>query len=96
MESANAQLDASVENYDAAMVTLLADVATNYVQYRVAQQRIKIARDNLRFQERLVAVAARQQKVGTANVLDVEQLRTLMEQTRSTIPSLEITRRTGE
>ncbi|MGO9600737.1 MAG: efflux transporter outer membrane subunit [Isosphaeraceae bacterium] len=90
VESANAQLDASVENYDAAMVTLLADVATNYTQYRVAQQRIKIALDNLRLQERLVAVAARQQKVGTANVLDVEQLRTLMEQTRSTIPALEI------
>ena len=51
VESANASLDASVENYDAALVTLLADVATNYVQYRVAQQRIKIARDNVRTQE---------------------------------------------
>src|SRR5262249_24857434 len=50
VESANARLDASVENYDAALVTLLGDVATNYVQYRVAQQRIKIARDNLGMQ----------------------------------------------
>jgi NodT family efflux transporter outer membrane factor (OMF) lipoprotein len=70
---------------------LLADVATNYVQYRVAQQRIKIARDNVRIQERLVAVVEQQQKVGTATSLDVEQLRTLLEQTRSTIPSLQIT-----
>src|SRR5512142_2183909 len=92
VESANARLDASVETYDAALVTLLADVATNYVQYRVAQQRIEIARDNLRTQERLVALAERQQKVGTATSLDVEQLRTLVEQTRSTIPALEITR----
>jgi NodT family efflux transporter outer membrane factor (OMF) lipoprotein len=92
VESANASLDASVENYDAALVTLLADLATNYVQYRVAQQRIKIARDNLQLQERLVAVAQRQQRVGTATVLDAEQLRTLMEQTRSSIPALEITR----
>src|SRR5262245_57824023 len=46
IESANANLDTSVENYDAALVTLLANVATNYVQYRVAQQRIKIAEDN--------------------------------------------------
>ena len=91
VESANAGLDASVENYDDALVTLLADLATNYVQYRVAQQRIKIVRDNLRMQERLSSVAERQQQVGTANVLDVEQLRTLTEQTRSTIPSLEIT-----
>jgi NodT family efflux transporter outer membrane factor (OMF) lipoprotein len=92
VESANASLDASVEDYDAALVTLLADVATNYVQYRVAQMQIKIANDNLRLQEQLVAVAERQQRVGTANLLDQEQLRTLMEQTRSTIPALEITR----
>ncbi len=91
IESANASLDASVENYDDALVTLLADVATNYVQYRVAQQRIKIARDNIRIQERLVALAEKQQKVGTATSLDVEQLRTLLEQTRSTIPALRIT-----
>ncbi|QDV39404.1 efflux transporter outer membrane subunit [Tautonia plasticadhaerens] len=92
VESANARLDASVEDYDAALVTLLADVATNYVQYRVAQQRIAIARDNLRLQEGLVAVAERQVQVGTATALDVAQLRTLMEQTRSTIPALEIAR----
>jgi NodT family efflux transporter outer membrane factor (OMF) lipoprotein len=92
VESANASLDASVDNYNDALVTLLADVATNYVQYRIAQQRIKIARDNLDLQERVVAVAERQQKVGTATALDVEQLRTLMEQTRSTIPALRIVR----
>jgi outer membrane protein TolC len=50
VESANAALDASVENYDVGLVTLLADVATNYVQYRITQQRIKIALDNLRTQ----------------------------------------------
>jgi NodT family efflux transporter outer membrane factor (OMF) lipoprotein len=90
IESANASLDYSVENFDSALVTLLADVATNYVQYRVAQQRIKIARENLRTQERLVALAEKQFKVGTATSVDVEQLRTLLEQTRSTIPSLQI------
>ena len=90
VESANATLDASVENYDDALVTLLADVATNYVQYRVAQMRIKIARDNLRSQEKLVALADQQFKVGTATSVDAEQLRTLVEQTRSTIPFLQI------
>jgi NodT family efflux transporter outer membrane factor (OMF) lipoprotein len=91
IESANAHLDASVEDYDAALVTLLADVATNYVELRVAQQRIKIARDNILTQEKLVAVSERQFKVGTATSLDVEQLRTLLEQTRSTIPAFQIT-----
>ena len=91
IESANASLDASVENYDDALVTLLADVATNYVQYRVAQQRLRIARDNLRIQEGVLALSQQRFKVGTATKLDVEQARTVLEQTRSTIPALQIT-----
>jgi NodT family efflux transporter outer membrane factor (OMF) lipoprotein len=91
IESANASLDASVENFDSALVTLLADVATNYVQFRVAQQRIKIARANIKAQARLVSLAEQQQRVGTVTSLDVEQLRTLLEQTRSTIPAFQIT-----
>jgi NodT family efflux transporter outer membrane factor (OMF) lipoprotein len=90
IESNNANLDASVENFDNALVTLLADVATNYVQYRVAQQRIKIARANIQAQAKLVALAEQQEKVGTATKIDTEQLRTLLEQTRSTIPALQI------
>jgi NodT family efflux transporter outer membrane factor (OMF) lipoprotein len=90
IESANANLDASVGNYDAALVTLLADVATNYVQYRVAQQRIKIAQDNVRIQEGILALAEQRFNVGTVTRLDVEQARTILEQTRSGIPALQI------
>jgi NodT family efflux transporter outer membrane factor (OMF) lipoprotein len=91
IESANAGLDASVENYDAALVTLLADVATDYVNFRVAQQRIKIARDNVRIQTGVLGLAEERFRVGTATRLDVEQARTILEQTRSTIPFLQIT-----
>jgi NodT family efflux transporter outer membrane factor (OMF) lipoprotein len=91
IESANASLDASVENYHDALVTLLADVATNYVQYRIAQQRIKIARENVRIQEGILSLTQDQFKAGTASRLDVAQARTVLEQTRSTIPALQIT-----
>ncbi len=91
IESANATLDSSIDNLDAAIVTLLADVATNYVQYRVAQERIKIGRFNIQTQEKLVALAEEQFKGGiTLTRVDVEQLKTLLEQTRSTIPALQI------
>jgi NodT family efflux transporter outer membrane factor (OMF) lipoprotein len=91
IESNNASLDASVESYDDALVTLVADVANNYVQYRIAQQRIRIARDNVRIQEGILALAEERFRVGTVNRLDAEQARTVLEQTRSTIPALEIT-----
>ena len=92
IESANGSLDASVENFDNALVTLLADVATNYVQYRVAQLRIKIARDNVRIQESVLALVQEQFRVGINRVteLDVDQAKTVLEQTRSTIPALQI------
>jgi NodT family efflux transporter outer membrane factor (OMF) lipoprotein len=94
IESANANLDASVEAFDDALVTLLGDVATNYVQYRIAQQRIKLARANVKIQEDILALVERQQRVGINRVtmLDVNQARTALEQTRSTIPALEIIR----
>lgn len=93
IETATANLDASVENYDDALVTLLADVATNYAQYRITQNRLKIARANVRIQEDILALVERQEKVGINKVtkLDVNQARTVLEQTRATIPSLEIT-----
>ena len=90
IESSNANLDSSVENFDGALVTLLADVATNYVQYRVAQERLKIARDNIR--DSREARGPRRGSIPSRHrdQLDVEQLRTLLEQTRSTIPALQI------
>jgi len=90
IESANAILDASVEDYDAALVTLQADIAGNYTRYRVAQQRIAIARANVRVQEDILALAEEKFRVGTTTRLDVEQARTVLEQTRAAIPALEI------
>jgi NodT family efflux transporter outer membrane factor (OMF) lipoprotein len=92
IESANARLDASVEEYDDALVTLLADVAANYVQYRITQQRLKIARANVRIQEQILALVEDQEKAGINKVtkLDVNQARTILKQTRGSIPALEI------
>jgi len=45
--SADASLDASVEGYDAALVTLLGDIAKNYVQVRTDQERIRLLRYNV-------------------------------------------------
>src|SRR5271157_548041 len=90
IESNNAALDASVETYDDALVTLLADVAASYAQYRIAQQRIKIARDNVRIQEGILVITQERFRIGTTNRLDVEQATTVLEQTRSSISALQI------
>ena len=48
--AAEAQLDYSVEDYDAVLVTLLGDVATNYIQMRQTQEQIELARHNVKLQ----------------------------------------------
>ena len=48
IESDAANLDASVEGYDDVLVTLLGDVATNYVQMRTLEGRIEYAQANVR------------------------------------------------
>ena len=47
-------------------------------------------RDNVQIQEGILALAEERFRVGTTTKLDVEQARTVLEQTRSTIPSLQI------
>lgn len=90
IEANTANFEASVDDYDAALVTLFSDVATAYVQFRVAQQRLQITRTNVEVQEGILSIADQKFRVGTGTRLDVEQARTVLEQTRSAIPALEI------
>src|SRR5436309_1007220 len=60
IESAEASLDASAADYDDVLVTLLGDVATNYVQMRTTEQRIKYAQENVKLQARTVLLAKAQ------------------------------------
>jgi len=93
IEADAANLDASVENYDDVLVTLLGDIATNYVSYRTAEQRIKYARENVALQEKTLQIVMGQQRVGIVGELDVDQARSTLEQTEAGIPELEIAER---
>jgi NodT family efflux transporter outer membrane factor (OMF) lipoprotein len=93
VESANAQLDSSVENYRAALVTLVAEVATAYVQIRTFQQRIAYARQNAELQRGSLGIAEARLREGAAPALDVEQARANLAQTEATIPPLVVSLR---
>lgn len=93
IESDAATLDASVENYDDVLVTLLGDVATNYVTYRTAEQRINYARENVTLQHKTLQIVEGQRKVGIVGELDVVEARSTLEQTEAGIPELQIAQR---
>jgi len=96
IQASKANLNASVDGYRDALVMLLADVASNYVRYRTFQQRLEYARRNVEIQEGSLELAETKFNVGTTSELDVQQARSNLAQTRSTIPPLEIgLRQTG-
>jgi len=91
--AAKDKVDYSVEDYDAVLVTLLGDVAANYVQMRQAQEQIDLARHNVELQRDVLGIVQARFRVGSANELDVDQAQTTLSQTAATIPQFEITLR---
>ena len=90
IESADASLRMSVADYDSALVTLTADAANDYIQIRTLQKRLSIARQNVESQEESVRIAEDKFKGGLTTLLDVEQAKTSLFSTQSTIPTLEV------
>jgi len=88
VESAEDTLDASVENYDAVLVTLLGDVATAYVQVRTLEAQIKLTQANVDLQRKTLEIAVARFKGGTTSELDVDQAQSNLSQTESQIPML--------
>jgi NodT family efflux transporter outer membrane factor (OMF) lipoprotein len=89
VESADAELDASVENYDDVLVILLADVASTYVEIRTLEERLRFARDNVKYQSGSLNLAKIRLEEGAASKLDVTQAQTNVSQTEAAIPVLE-------
>ena len=95
-DGASADLAAAEASLDSARASLAAEVALNYVNLRAAQQHLAIARDNVASQAETVQITEWRALAGLATELDVDQARTTLEQTRSTIPSLESARAEAE
>jgi NodT family efflux transporter outer membrane factor (OMF) lipoprotein len=95
IESDSANLNASVELYDAALLTLLGDVATNYVLMRTTEQRIRYAIDNARIQRQTLDIIELRYKIGAAKTtkLEYSQARSTLASTEAAIPEFEISLR---
>jgi NodT family efflux transporter outer membrane factor (OMF) lipoprotein len=93
IESADANLDASVEQYDNVLVLLLSEVAQNYANVRIAEQRLYYAHKNVEIQRGSLRLAEERFRNGSTTRLDVTQGESNLAQTEATIPPLEANRR---
>lgn len=83
-------LDASVADYDNVMVTLLSDVAQNYVQIRTNEEQIRLLQANIEFQREVWEAAKKFVVIGKVEDLDVYQAESTLKQSEAGISQLQI------
>ena len=86
VESGVANLETSIANYDDVLVSLTAEVARAYVLFRTFEERLEIARQNVKIQERSLQIAEIRFKAGAVTELDVVQAKSLLRNTEASIP----------
>ncbi len=96
IESADASLDAQVENYDDVLVMIQAEVASAYLQLRTTEERLALARKNVELQEHTLRIIQHRFEQGVVSELDLRQGKSALAATRSLIPALEEGHRKAE
>ena len=86
VQASTADLAAVEANLHSTQLTVAAEVALNYVDARLAQRQLEIARANLAAQEETLQIVQWRVQAGLVGALDLEQARQLRAQTAATVP----------
>jgi len=89
IESAKATYEATVDDRQAVLITLLGDVATDYVQLRGLQRQVAITQENILTQNQTLSLIRSQNRAGLVADLDVTQQEAQVLTTEATLPELE-------
>ncbi|QFT54734.1 efflux transporter outer membrane subunit [Microbulbifer sp. THAF38] len=90
VNSAAADFEASMAEYDGLLVSIIAQVAQTYINIRTIKRRLEVARENIRIQQEGLRIAEVKFHAGEVSALDAEQAQTLLSNTEATVPGLEI------
>ena len=88
IQAARADLAATALDADAVRVSIVSETASNYIQGRLAQERLAIARDSLVNADDNFEIAGYRVLAGLVSSVDEEQARTQRAQRRAAIPPL--------
>jgi NodT family efflux transporter outer membrane factor (OMF) lipoprotein len=89
VEAADANLLASVADYDDFLVTLTAEVASVYVRLRTLEQQLEYAQGNAGIQQRGLDITDVRFRNGITTELDVQQAKALLRNTQALVPGLQ-------
>lgn len=89
IEAADAEVQFTVADYDAVLVSLAAEVATDYILIRALQERLDVARNNVSLQAETLRLTDTKFRAGAVSELDVSTARSTLANTQATVPNLE-------
>jgi NodT family efflux transporter outer membrane factor (OMF) lipoprotein len=89
VDAATATADARRADLQDVLVSLVAEVALDYIDVRSTQQRLEIGRSNVSLQEQTLDLTRLRQQAGLGTDLEVQQALANVETTRAQIASLE-------
>jgi NodT family efflux transporter outer membrane factor (OMF) lipoprotein len=90
VEAADASVEVSVEDQRAVLVSVLADVAQNYIELRGAQSRLLIARENLATIDELLDLTSQRRAAGLTTYIDVSNASAQASVTRAELPAIDL------
>ena len=89
IQARNAELEGAVANLHDAQVSVIAEVARNYFELRGEQSELAVARENVRNQQQVLALAQAELAAGSGTDLDVARAQSQLSTTLSTIGPLQ-------
>lgn len=89
LQAARAEELGALFDFEGVRTSIAGEVATNYIDARLAQARLVIARSTLSTQDDNLQIAKWRVQAGLVSAVDVEQARAQRAQTAASIPSLE-------
>lgn len=89
VEAAGAEVGAAEYGQRDVLISLLAEVARNYVVARGYQQRLAITRENIQVEQDIMDLTSNRFQNGLSSDLDVQQATALLTATKAQVPTLE-------
>ena len=87
-EAAGARLEAAVEAQRATVLSVVSEVARNYMELRGTQRRIELAERNIAIQSDTLELVTNKEQAGLASELDVRRAASQLRATNSRVPNL--------
>lgn len=86
--ASDASLHAAEANLDSARASLAAETAIAYLQLRAAESDLALVQDSIKSQEETSRIAQWREQAGTADSLESDQARSILESSRSTLSTV--------